>query len=224
MALEGGVMKEPSWTELFDPGNRDHVCEIIFEETRALAVGAKLTLSPDTVRRYLLSPLEAYITEHYKPGNFIQSNIEAANELYDIVHNLVYMLNDGYIELGYENKIREAWIKFVAAGSAYRIYHDLPKEMQKEEYRIKRSAGVYQAARKGAVTIAKRLLSEDKGETYRWTTLCEAIYSEMLKDRSLYGGRTGKPDAIRGWIESAGNEGKIEIPAYLSITGRPKKK
>jgi hypothetical protein len=160
MALEGGVMKEPSWTELFDPGNRDHVCEIIFEETRALAVGAKLTLSPDTVRRYLLSPLEAYITEHYKPGNFIQSNIEAANELYDLVHDLVYMLNDGYIELGYENKLRDAWIKFVAAGADHLIYHDLPQQIAVKKKRTKKSAKTRSAHHDDVARRCKELLKK----------------------------------------------------------------
>ena len=88
-------------------------------------------LMHESLRRYLVTELDSYIGEHWKPG-VRRIHVEAARRLRECAEELAERFEDRYpfdesdAPL-WVDPLRLAWLEFIACGSGHRMYHDVPK-------------------------------------------------------------------------------------------------
>jgi hypothetical protein len=220
MALEGGVMKKPVWIELFDPCERDHFCYLLTEDLKAMELGARETLSHG-IQKYLITPLIAYINDHHRDGCIVDC-VEEACKLLDFVEtDLLYDLEHQIVDFSRVQELEMLWTRFVAAGAAYRIYHDLPLEMDRPRILAEKANERYKSAKDDALAIALAFLRDDDKQKYRIRRLALEVWTTMEREKGRY---KAFPvlDTVVDWLTDARKAGKL--PDYLAKGGAPKKK
>ena len=119
--------------DLFDPLYRDRVCESVACAIRPDRASIDAGLSR-TLDRLICEPLEAFIKSRVeeKRPNVVNDDMQAAKALLIEVRVVIRMVNAS--QTGGEEtivRLRAAWVEFVAACAAYRMYDDLRTEMAK---------------------------------------------------------------------------------------------
>ena len=120
----------PLWAHLFDPGEIEHACAALVEQvTHAFPSCTALT---DTIDRYLLRPLAFYIDD----VGGLQSrtvSVMLANQLYVDCSSLTKAIKRSQRAkaLSIACKLEAAWKEFALVGAAHHIYHDLPREIER---------------------------------------------------------------------------------------------
>lgn len=123
-----------SWFDLFDLGSVEHICDAvratILDRVHA---GTPTGWQAENLRRFVLAPLDAYMAEHFDAdAKGVQVHIEKARALFDVAERITELFADEYPFFAedapaWEERLLRAWIEFVAYGSAYRIYWDIPR-------------------------------------------------------------------------------------------------
>lgn len=104
---------------LFDTGERDHVCNLIANADRTL------DLMP------LLRCIDEYVKRLFDTGRGQgASEYGAAIRLRDCVESvsLILATHDSGETRDISGLLNDAWTRFIADAGAYRMYHDLPQE------------------------------------------------------------------------------------------------
>jgi hypothetical protein len=107
----------------------DSTCETIADQMAAAAAGASVNLH-EPLRRFLVAELEDYIAANWRPGS-VTEGVNKACRLRDLADDLAELMEahypfeecDGPI---WASAVRFAWLEFIAYGSAFRMYHDIP--------------------------------------------------------------------------------------------------
>lgn len=142
-------VKQPGsdpWTDLFDPYLMGRVCDLVHGHVGAAAMGHPSGLH-EPLRAYLLAPLQAYIKQHWRPSiRGVQGHIQAAEQLHEVADVLADLFEGRYPFTSadadrYRESLRQAWLEFMAMGSAHRMYDDLPRERAQRAEAAKKPRG-----------------------------------------------------------------------------------
>jgi hypothetical protein len=122
--------------QLFDIGEMEHVCELVKDSYDPAPKGHRNGLA-QSLTRLLLQPVENMIQRLHETGRGANaSEFNAADELRTCTENVSKLLamsdgatcsKDEASELA--GDLCNAWTKFIAYGSAFRMYHDMPREV-----------------------------------------------------------------------------------------------
>jgi len=134
----------PSWLELFDTGEMDHVCDAVRVNIVNVS-GGYPSLMNEPLRKYLLAPLDDYLAEHWEQGSR-QVHVDAAQRFYEKAEKLAELFEDQWPFDEEDGKawaygLRFAWLEFIAYGAAHRMYHDLPAEQKQRVAASKKLRG-----------------------------------------------------------------------------------
>ncbi len=120
-AFDRLVASDREVQSLFDPGELAHVCDSLTTDPTAVVGG---------IRRYLIQPLGKVIECLYG-GAMPSTLLDSAIKLKESAENICYMVelqSDRGVDHELSEILNTRWTAFVVQGSAYRTYHDLPKE------------------------------------------------------------------------------------------------
>ena len=142
--------KPPTWLDLFDPNYMDHCCEVIGAAIADVARGDK-SLMHVPLRRHLVAELDSYEVEHWKPGS-LQQHIEAARKLRELTTDLAERFEDRWPfddddAKHWADRLRLAWLEFIACGAGHRMYSDLPTELAAKQAAARRNRVAARAPR-----------------------------------------------------------------------------
>lgn len=157
--------------QLFDIGEMEHVCDLVRESYDPAPKGHRNGLA-QSLTKHLLAPVENMIHRLHETGRGTSaSEFDAADELRSCTENvakLLAMSDDGTEPAEFSkgeakelaDDLCKAWTKFIAYGSAFRMYHDMPREMDTNKrktaaMRDKRDALAYAARVDHELVIAR---------------------------------------------------------------------
>lgn len=173
------------WVSLFDPGERDHVCELVDYDRRAQALEGYQPRLHQALREILCGDLSAYVEAVAQETECVRLAIEMqffARELAERVEYRCIRDHDA-------SHLRTLWTEFVAAGAAHRMYHDLPEEAARKKRGGKRSAESRKAKRDHDLEIAAqalaRLRQSNDVKTYRLEDLTKPTGLDLARLRKL---------------------------------------
>lgn len=175
---------------LFDPGERDHLHELICSANDPQPVGYRKSLS-ESLRNLIAIPL-AQLQE--------KSSIEAGYRFSEKIENAATLLSlsegmplDKAAAIRIADNLKSAWTEFIADASAYRQYHDLPREVEAQQTISKQQSGRASKPRKRldvtkAVIESYRdeFIAKNKGRSRGWMkSACIKfnITNDMLRTR-----------------------------------------
>lgn len=157
--------------QLFDTGEMEHVCDLVRESYDPAPEGHRSGLA-QSLTRLLLRPVESFIYRLHDTGRGASaSEFDAADELRACVENVAKLLtmSDDGTEFASCTKdeageladdLGSAWTRFIAYAGAYRMYADLPRELEANERKTKamrdtRDAIAYAARVDHSLVIAR---------------------------------------------------------------------
>lgn len=122
--------------QLFDIGEMEHVCDLVRKSYDPAPKGHRIGLA-QSLTRLLLRPVENMIQRLHETGRGVNaSEFDAADELRTCTENVSKLLAMSDGATCSKDEARElagdlcnAWTKFIAYGSAFRMYHDMPREV-----------------------------------------------------------------------------------------------
>jgi hypothetical protein len=123
--------------ELFDIGEMEHVSDLVKASHDPAPKGYRNGLA-ESLRRFLLPPVENMIHRLHETGRGPgASEFEATDDFRACIENVARLLTingDGPYskeEAGQlAGELRSAWTGFIAHAAAYRMYCDLPRELE----------------------------------------------------------------------------------------------
>ena len=133
--------------QLFDTGEMEHVCDLVFNCHDPAPNGYRATLS-ESMEKFLLAPTEKFINRLYESGRGSNAvEFDASVGFRDCIENVMKLLSlsseDGEMpaEVAQEmaRDLRLAWLEFIAMSAAHRMYSDLPKQLEEAKKRSVRN-------------------------------------------------------------------------------------
>lgn len=114
--------------DLFDTGERDHVCELIKNCYSPCPKNHRAGLAT-SLTTILLPVVELYIDRHYENEQTPKGFVVSFKSSIEYVSQSLSMFDgdslDAYQTAELANILNVRWTTFIAEASAYRIYHDL---------------------------------------------------------------------------------------------------
>ena len=107
------------WFDLFDP---------VFRESTLRQVEGDIAFPPRPRFPWIARDLLAMLAAYERQISRETDGVEAARKLAQQVSACAELAERGALTTEHATRLGELWLEFVAAGAAYRIYDELPKE------------------------------------------------------------------------------------------------
>ena len=123
--------------QLFDIGEMEHVCDLVKDSYDPAPKGHRNGLA-QSLTKHLLAPVENMIHRLHETGRGTSaSEFDAADDLRSCTENvakLLAMSDDGTCSKDEAKELADdlcnAWTKFIAYAGAFRMYHDMPRDLE----------------------------------------------------------------------------------------------